>query len=350
MNSKSPVRIFSVLLSLLIAGFVAGGQTGTLLVLNKSDNTASLIDLQTKEVVAVIPTGNGPHEVAVAPEGKTVVVCNYGTGAAPGNSLTVIDILGKKKVKDIDLGEYRRPHGIEWMRGTKNIIVTVEANKAVIVVDIETGKIESAIETGQNVSHMVALSPDNARAFIANIGSGTMTALDMKNKKKLNDIETGAGAEGIAVTSDGREVWVTNRAANTVSIIDAVSLKIVATLESKDFPIRCKITPDGKHALVSNARSGDVAVFDVKTRKEIARIKMELNPVSETDKRLFGDQFGTSPVPIGILIHPSGSHAYIANSNADMVTVIDLKEWKVVDRIKTGKEPDGLGYSGLTVP
>lgn len=349
MNSKLSARIFGFLLSLLMVVFVAAGQTGTLVVLNKSDNTASLINLQTKETGAVIPTGNGPHEVAVSPDGKTAVVCNYGSGQAPGNSLTVIDVIGKKKVKNVELGEYRRPHGIEWLRGTKNVVVTVETNKAVIVVDIETGKIESAIETGQNVSHMVALSPDNARAFVANIGSGTMTALDLKNKKKLMDIETGAGAEGIDVTPDGKEVWVTNRVVNTVSIIDAVSLKIVATLESKDFPIRCKITPDGNYALVSNARSGDVAVFDVKLKKEIARVKMELNSVNETDKRLFGDQFGTSPVPIGILIHPSGSHAYIANSNADMVTVIDLQQWKVVDRIKTGKEPDGLGYSGVTV-
>jgi YVTN family beta-propeller protein len=176
-----------------------------------------------------------------------------------------------------------------------------------------------------------------------------MTVLDLRASKKLKDVETGAGAEGIDITPDGKEVWVTNRAANTVSVVDAATLKLVATLASKDFPIRCKITPDGTHALVSNARSGDVAVFDVKSRKETTRIKMELDPVSETDKRLFGDQFGASPVPIGILIHPNGSHAYIANSNADMVTVIDLKSWRVVNRIKTGKEPDGLGYSGLPV-
>ncbi len=337
-----------VILSLLIS-LPLRSQTGTLVVLNKSDNTASLIDLQTKETVAVVSTGTDPHEVAISPYGEMAVVCNYGTGQAPGNSLTVIDVPAKKRTKDIDLGEYRRPHGIEWMKGTKNVIVTVEANKAVVVVNIETGKIESAIETGQNVSHMVALSPDNARAFIANIGSGTMTALDLKSKKKLMDIETGVGAEGIDVTPDGKEVWVTNRSANTISIVDAVNLNLVATLESKDFPIRCKVTPDGKHALVSNARSGDVAVFETRTRKEVARIKMELSVVNETDKRLFGDQIGTSPVPIGILIHPSGSHAYIANSNADMVTVIDLKMWKVVDRIKTGKEPDGLGYSAVEI-
>ncbi len=323
-------------------------QQGTLVVLNKSDNTASLIDLRSGATVAVLPTGNSPHEVALSPDGKLAVVCNYGTGQAPGSSLTVIDVVGKKKLRDVDLGDYRRPHGVAWLKGAL-VAVTVEANKAMIVVNVERGNVEYAIETGQNISHMIVVTLDRARAFVANIGSGNITALDLKQRKKLADIETGVGAEGIDMTPDGKEVWVTNRAANTVTVIDAASLKVLATLESKDFPIRCKITPDGRYALVSNARSGDVAVFDAKTRKEVTRIKMELNPVSEVDKRLFGDQFGTSPVPIGILIHPEGKHAFIANSNADLVTVIDLKKWKVIDRIKTGKEPDGLGYSPLTL-
>jgi DNA-binding beta-propeller fold protein YncE len=166
------MRYLSVICFALMLNMVAESlhaQSGTLVVLNKSDNTASLINLQSKETVAVIATGNGPHEVAVSPDGKIAVVCNYGTGQAPGNSLTVIDLANKKRVKDADLREYRRPHGIEWMKGTQNVVVTVEGNKAVVVVNVETGNVESVIETGQSVSHMVVLSPDHSRAFIANI-------------------------------------------------------------------------------------------------------------------------------------------------------------------------------------
>lgn len=341
--------VFLVVTGALFSTLSLSAQTGTLIVLNKSDHTASLISLPSGETIAVLPTGNSPHEVAVSPDGKLAVVCNYGTAPVPGNSLTVLEIPEKKKFKDIDLGDYKRPHGIVWLPGSNTVAVTVEANKAMVLVDVNEGKVLHAIETGQNVSHMVVVTPRNDRAFVANIGSGTMTALDLSAKKKIADVETGAQAEGIDVTTDGKEVWVTNRAANTVSVVDALTLRILATLESRDFPIRCKMRPDGRYALVSNARSGDVAVFDVKERKEIRRIKMELDPVNETDKRLFGDQFGKSPVPIGILMHPAGTHAYVANSNADMVTVLDLKDWKVVDRIKTGKEPDGLGYSAVSL-
>ncbi len=50
-------------------------------------------------------------------------------------------------------------------------------------------------------------------------------------------------------------------------------------------------------------------------------------------------------MPVGILITPDGLRAYVANTNADVVTVIDLSTWKIINRLKAGREPDGLGYS-----
>lgn len=44
--------------------------TGTLLVLNKSDNTVSMIDLASRKVLATLPTGVGPHEAAVSPDAR----------------------------------------------------------------------------------------------------------------------------------------------------------------------------------------------------------------------------------------------------------------------------------------
>src|SRR5687768_8975150 len=101
--------VWSSLLS-LAAGVATAAPSGTLLVLNKSDDTVSFIDLASNEVKATLPTGDGPHEVAVSADGKTAVIANYGDSANPGKTLSVIDVPGKKVVRTIDLGEYRRPH------------------------------------------------------------------------------------------------------------------------------------------------------------------------------------------------------------------------------------------------
>jgi hypothetical protein len=78
-------------------------------------------------------------------------------------------------------------------------------------------------------------------------------------------------------------------------------------------------------------------------------MEVKANESSNSGARLFGNQFGQSPVPVGILVARGVGHAFVANTNADIVTMIDLKTWQIVDRLVAGKEPDGLGYSKLTV-
>jgi len=226
----------------------------------------------------------------------------------------------------------------------RRIAITAEENKALLVVDVETGKVESKIHTNQDVSHMVAVTPDGSRAFVTNMGSGSVTAIDLDEGRVLAQIETGEGAEGIDITPDGKEVWVTNREADTVSVLDAASLEALVTVPCAAFPIRVRITPDGRHALVSNARSADLAVFDVATRKEAKRIAFEREAAS-AEGRLFDDQFGDSSVPIGVVVAPDGSTAWVAHSNADAISVVDLKSWKPTGHLVAGKEPDGMAYS-----
>ena len=254
----------------------------------------------------------------------------------PGRTLTVIDIAARKVLRTIDLPEDSRPHGAAWLRGNE-VAVTTEGTRKLLIVDVAAGNVTAAIDTEQNGSHMVVPAPKHDRAFVANIGSGSVSVIDLKEKRRIANIPSAAGTEGIAISPDQREVWATNRGADTVSIIDVASLKIVATVDSKSVPIRAKFTDDGKHVLVSNAQSGDVAVFDAATRRELRRIAMQ------------SEQSSQGPVPVGILIVPSLSQAFVANTNADTVTVIDLRTWQIVDRLTAGKEPDGLGYSPLAL-
>jgi YVTN family beta-propeller protein len=342
----SRLLILTSILALLPLAAIA--RASTLIVANKAEATVSLVGLPEGKVVATLPVGTGPHEVAVSPSGRLALIANYG-GPGPagaGSSLTLIDVPAAKVLKTIDLGEYRRPHGLVFL-DERRALVTAEVNKALLEVDVETGKVASAVLTGQAVSHMVAVTPDGSRAFVTNIGSGSVTAVDLKGKKHLKDIPTGAGAEGIAVTPDGRQVWVTNRAADTVTVIDAASLEILGSLPSAKFPIRAEATPDGRRILVSNAQSGDLSIFTTADRKLERRVSLELT-AKEAEGRLM-DDFGASSVPIGIEIAPDGKRAYVAHANADQISIVDLESWKRVGALTAGKEPDGMGYSGVDV-
>ncbi len=135
------MRISKTTLGFLIVGALAapGVDAATLVVLNKAEATASLIDLDTGKVKKTLPTGDGPHEVAVSPDGTVALVTNYGNSKAEGNSLTVIDVGAGKVISTIDLGKFKWPHGVRFLDA--RAAVTAEANKALLVVNVETGEV-----------------------------------------------------------------------------------------------------------------------------------------------------------------------------------------------------------------
>jgi YVTN family beta-propeller protein len=325
-----------------------GEEPGYLIVLNKSANTAMIIDLKTDQPVSTVPTGEGPHEVAVSKDGKVAVVGNYGIRGKAGSTLTVIDLLSHKVVDTIDLGDFLAPHGMVFLSKGRRFLVTAEVNRSLLLLDMEkkgTDKILKTFPTRQQISHMVAVTPDDKVAFTANIVSGSVSVIDLEAKKPVTIIPTGEGAEGIDVSPEGKQVWVTNRAEDTISVIDTASLSVQKTIKCPSFPIRLKFTPGGREVLVSAARSGELVFIDAKTYKEVHRLPFKLEASEDSKARLFKDQFKRSPVPIGILIHPTGKWAYVAAAYADNVAVVDIKKRKLVKWIATGKEPDGLGFT-----
>jgi DNA-binding beta-propeller fold protein YncE len=332
-------------LALLVAMLLsAAAQGGTLVVANKSDATVSLLDQATGEVVATLTSGNGPHEVGISPDGRFALVTNYGTRESAGNSLTLIDVPAADVVKTIDLVEYSKPHGVEWIDAGR-AAVTVEANQALIVVDVDSGEVVQAIGTDQDVSHMVALDSENQRAYTTNIGSGSLTVLDLASGERVENIQTGEGAEGIAVA--GQHIWVTNRGADTLTILDAGSLDPVKEITSEGFPIRATATAKGQ-VLVTRARAGDLVIYDAETMDEVRTVAFDIKSM-DVDERLFGDRFGDSSVPIGVIVDDTGKRAFVAHANADVITEIDLDSGEIVRLLHAGKEPDGMGFSALTV-
>jgi YVTN family beta-propeller protein len=351
MMKKVFATIATILMLVLMTAYVGSlnqvesAFQGVLIVSNKSGNDVHFIDRASGEVLAVLPTGTEPHEVEVSDDGKIAVVCNYGNREEPGNSLSVYDVASLTLITTIDLGKHTRPHGMQWINGTRHILVTAEGSQSLLVVDIESGKILKEIQTQEDVSHMVAATPDFKKAFVPSIRTGNIAVLNLETGKLTDHIYSGEGAEGIDVSPDGKEVWVTNRGENTITVFDAESMKKLATIPCADFPIRAKFTPDGSRFVVSNARSGDVAVFDVSSRQLIARVKM-MPPPSATDQTRYFAEFEGTSIPIGLVV-PDNNTVYVANTRSDVVTRIDLEKLEITGHFAAGKEPDGIGFSAV---
>ena len=311
----------------------AARPTDTLLIANKQDATLQLVDVATRATLATLPTGVGPHEVSVSPDGTRAVVSNYGDKERPGSTLTVVDLVSRKVTRTIDLGEHRRPHGSAFLPDGRRLLVTVEVNEGVLVVDVEAAKVLQKISTAQKGTHMVSLGPGARRAYTANIFSGTVSALDVVSGTSLTNGPAGAHCEGIAASPNGAEVWIGSNQEDVVRVLDAATLAEVAKLPAMGVPIRLAFTPDGARVLVANAVGSKLQVVDARRRELVGTVAFP--PPS-------GEE---SAVPVGTLVDPEGRRAYVALVARGEVAIVDLTSLRVVGTISAGKGPDGMGYS-----
>jgi YVTN family beta-propeller protein len=301
-------------------------QKSTLLVLNKADNELAFVDPESLRILGKVPTGVGPHEIAVSADGKTAYVANYGN-QQPGNSLSIIDIGRRAAIRKVDLGPLLRPHGIFEHAG--NIYFTAEGSRAVARYNLAKEKVDWSMGTGQAITHMLVVSGD--RIYTSNIAAGTVTFIDTKQaagSAGMQHIAIGKGPEGMDLSPDGKTLWVATREDGNLHLIDTATNTLKKSFPVGNFPIRVKVTPDGKRVLVSNAAGGDVAILDAETQQEIKRIAI-------------GDQ------PVGILITPDGKWAFVAASESGKVIRLDLTKLALAGQFQPGNAPDGLGWSTI---
>ncbi len=312
-----------------------------LLVANKHSNTLSFINPKTFKVIESIPTGPNPHEIAITPDQRFAYLSSY---KAPGNTISVIDLVNRKQIKEINTGQYTRIHGVAMAPDGKNAYFTAGQTGYVVEIDTKTNEITRTIPTGGKISHMVYVSADSKRLFTANITSENISVIDRQTGTLITKIPCGAGCEGLAFTPDGKYLWAGNQTAGTITVIDLANYKPIETFECKGMPVRIRFTADGKRALVAGwVKEGTLTVIDVATRKEIKRIRVgdfAIGVELTVDERY---AFVGCEDSEEVQIMPDGSEKIkVKTTDSDGIHVVDLKTLEVVSVIKSGLGPDPM--------
>lgn len=299
-----------------------------LLVANKADHTVTVIDLASGAAVATLPTGAGPHEVAISADGRWAVATDYGT-QVPGGTLTVFDLASRTVARTIDLSPHKRPHGAVFLPDGR-LLVTSETSQAVLMVDIERGVVTGTAPTNARTSHMVAVPADGRRAYTANIADGSVTEIDLASMTATRTLVASRTTEGIAVTPDGRQVWLGSNALGTVTVIDVASWTPIDTLGGLGLPYRVNVAPGGGVVVVSNPQADSAYVFDAATRARRAAVFT-----------------GAGTQPVGGAVGRDGRRAYLALQGTNQVAEIDLEAGSVLRYFPVGSRPDGVAIAAV---
>ena len=151
---------FFVALLLLTASVYAQAQTTPhLFVVNKNGNTLSIVNSRTFAIERTINVGNGPHEVAISPDGAKAYVAN-----AAGNSVSVVDLKSYSEEK-IASPDFAYPHGIIFTPDGRRALVTSEQSKKIVLVDAVAYQVLRSINTDQEGVHMAVINRAGTWAY-----------------------------------------------------------------------------------------------------------------------------------------------------------------------------------------
>jgi len=332
--------VFFFLLRLAIIIFRLPSYTiqtsGKLYIVSKVSEDIQVFNLSTGEEIADIPINMLSHEAITTTDEHTVVATNY--GSSDGNIIKVINTKTNEVEKTIDLTGNIRVNGIVALPKANKVAVIDYVNNDLLVLNIKTDSIEKKIHTKQKKSHLLLLHPNKAIAYVTNIDSGSISVIDLNLNEVIKIISCGLGRKGIAITPDGSEIWVTNTKLNSITIINTSTYQIIDTLSTGDEPLKLKFSIGGKYCLVANATDGDISVYNQHSKKKIKSI------ILHGKTTVFERLLYHTPRPVNILMHPNGLYAFVANSNANKIEVIDMKTFTIVSTIGTGKVPDALAF------
>jgi YVTN family beta-propeller protein len=309
---------------------------GTLYVVNKISQSISIFDLSEGKLIKELAMDTEPHEATALTNPNRIVVTNYGKTDTEGKSITLINAESNTIENTISLGESPRPHGIISLSNPNKVGVVTDIGNHLSIVNVKTGELEKQISTQQKMSHLLVQHPSKPLIYISNINSGTVSVIDIELEKVIKIIPCSESTEGIDISPDGSELWVSNIKDNTITVIDTNTYNIIDTFSTGKEPLRLKFSKDGNYCLISNSKEGTISVYDTTTKKQIKTIPLPGN------KNILDKIIYHTPRPVGILMHPNGTYAFVSNFTAGRIEVINMETFTLVSSIDVGQMPDGL--------
>ncbi len=306
--------------------------SGVLLVANKGDQTLGLIDPDAGRMIGTVAEdGVTGHEVAASLDGKFAYVPIFGNSGVgkpgtDGQLMRVINLAERKISGTVDFGKGVRPHCVVVGHKTGLLYVTTELNNAVTVVDPKTLKIIGSIPTDQPESHMLAVTRDERRGYTSNVGPGTVSVLDLEQKKVLAIIPISKTAQRISLSADDRWVFTSDQTKPQLAVIDTKTNGIARWIPLPGLGYGTASTPDSRWLVVAVSSVNKVAIVDL--------TKMEVAHVLDVPRS-----------PQYALVRPDGSEAYVSCDASKQIVVIDTKNWKVKKLIDAGPTADGLAWA-----
>ncbi|MGH9632709.1 MAG: YncE family protein [Bryobacteraceae bacterium] len=162
---------------------VAGALAADLAVVEKISGEVGFYTMEGQRVAGV-KVGKHPHEIVRSPDGRTLYVSDNGIlwmtePGEGGNTISVIDAASMKKSGVIDLGKYRRPHGMDIDPKTNRMVVTIENPDGLLLIDLDRKQVLRKFDVKGADPHMAIFDREGEWAYVSNTATATLAAVNV---------------------------------------------------------------------------------------------------------------------------------------------------------------------------
>lgn len=290
------------------AAFAAGPKA---YVGNFKDSTVSVIDTDTRAVLATLPVATGPDGIAITPDGGTAFV-----SGANATSVSVIDTATDTVARAIDVG--KGPQGLAITPDGRWLLVAVNGEDRVAIVDIASRSVAGSVALAK--PHTVAVRADGKLAYVTSQEPGhfALSIIDLAVRAVVGSVPVEKPPRDLEFDHDGHALYFTLAGVAAVQVLDPASNRIVAQIPTGASPHLAHHFAGMREGLVVVQGPGEVMLFDPATNAPLRSIKVGQQPhwmdASADGKRLFVSNEGANT--LSVIDMASGETSTIAVGNA----------------------------------
>lgn len=201
--------------------------------------------------------------------------------------------------------------------------VTNTDSDDISVVDLDSRQELTRVSIGGSPRGSVRFDPQRNFGYVSNCAGNTVSVLDLNRNREVAKIQVGLAPRGLTLAPDGRHAFVSNSGDNSLSIVDLVERKEIRRLAMGENPRHMAILPKANRLLVTQWGSDTVANFDLATGISTP-VSLASSPVGEGSR------------PYSVAATGDGATAYVANTQADYLSVLDVATGREKARVPVG--------------
>ncbi|MGH1356174.1 MAG: YVTN family beta-propeller repeat protein [Thalassovita sp.] len=239
------------------------------------------------------------------------------------DTVSVIDVATLEVIRTIPTGE--RPRGVTFSHDFSRVYICASDSDTVQVMDPETGKVLHNLPSGEDPEQFV-LHPNDRHLYIANEDDAITTVVDTESRTVIAQIDVGIEPEGMAVSPDGKIAITTSETTNMAHWIDTETQQLFANTLVDARPRHAEFVKHGQELWVSAEIGGTISVFDVATQTEQAKIRFDVKGVHPDRVQ-----------PVGFELTEDEKTAFVALGPSNHVAVVNADTYEVEDYILVGR-------------